>query len=308
MKILLNESQLKKLILTESNDIDYVSEILINYYVYNDKPNVKIDDKKLLWVFNQFIGIIDELKYYHINSEDFVNLNNIGFKKNGNIGYFDIGFGNFFENFETDVQNLELDETKLNIDNRSLSKIIKKFTELKHRKLGKGGEFGMAYDIGNDKVLKITTDKTEAVNSNKLIGKTPQHLAEVYDVKRYIGKDEKEYFIIILEKLKITKLINKYYIQINEILLKNLNKHISPKVIDFIRKKHPMAADFLEMMTKEGYDKTWSKYVDLIDDDTDVDYNEISDLSEWIKGSVTNQNNIKRTPPNYINRIIKSLL
>jgi hypothetical protein len=70
-----------------------------------------------------------------------------------------------------------------------------------------------------------------------------------------------------------------------------------------------MGADFLEMMTKEGYEKTWNKYNDLINDEgDDVDYNALSDLSEWIKGSVTNENNIRRTPPSYVNQIIKELI
>jgi len=150
MKIIITESQYNKLILENNND-DLFSEILFQYSTYNIDPNVKITDKKLLWVFNQFIGIIDELKFFKIKSDDFTNLNNIGYKQNGNIGYFDIGFGDFYEDFETDVQNLEIDETKLNINNITLSKIIRRFTELKYKKLGKGGEYGMAYNIGNNK-------------------------------------------------------------------------------------------------------------------------------------------------------------
>jgi 8-oxo-dGTP pyrophosphatase MutT (NUDIX family) len=68
-----------------------------------------------------------------------------------------------------------------------------------------GGSFGLAYDIGDNKIMKITTDKTEAVNSKKIINKKNKYLSNIYDVKtvkfKFLG-DEKKYYIIILEKLK----------------------------------------------------------------------------------------------------------
>lgn len=62
------------------------------------------------------------------------------------------------------------------------------------------GNFGYAYDIGNGKVLKITTDKSEAIESLKLQGKKLKRIANIYGVfkKEY---EDKLYYIIVLEKL-----------------------------------------------------------------------------------------------------------
>lgn len=84
-------------------------------------------------------------------------------------------------------QILNIFKEKLNIDNISY--------------LG-SGFFGDAYDIGNDRVLKITRDKTEAIESLKIKSKNLKHIANVYDVYQVKSKSEnKTYYIIILEKL-----------------------------------------------------------------------------------------------------------
>lgn len=66
------------------------------------------------------------------------------------------------------------------------------------------GDFGVAYDIGNDKVLKVTSDKSEAIENLKLIGKDLNYIAEPYSVQSITSKttDIPETYTIILEKLK----------------------------------------------------------------------------------------------------------
>jgi len=63
------------------------------------------------------------------------------------------------------------------------------------------GFFGSAFIIDNDRILKITTDKSEALNANKIKNKTTHFIAKVFDVRGFKFND-KEYFFIILEKVK----------------------------------------------------------------------------------------------------------
>src|ERR1035437_4627852 len=70
------------------------------------------------------------------------------------------------------------------------------------------GTYGYAYDIGNDKIMKITSDKSEAIESQKIKGKILKHLADVYDVYEIKPKEGSiipESYVIIMEKLKINE-------------------------------------------------------------------------------------------------------
>ena len=57
-----------------------------------------------------------------------------------------------------------------------------------------------AFEIDNNKVLKITKDKSEAVNSNKILNKNLNYIANIYEIYTF-NYDSDEYFVIILEKL-----------------------------------------------------------------------------------------------------------
>lgn len=65
------------------------------------------------------------------------------------------------------------------------------------------GEHGDAYLTEDDKVVKITTDKSEYDESRKLIGKTPTHLPIIYDCFTVESKRlTRPLWIIVLEHLK----------------------------------------------------------------------------------------------------------
>ncbi len=74
-----------------------------------------------------------------------------------------------------------------------------------------------------------------------------------------------------------------------------------------IRLKHPIVGDFIEYMTKNGYEKTWEKFMDKIDNEK-YDFNDISEISEWIQDSVTNNNHYSDEPPYYVLNLVKSLI
>ena len=64
------------------------------------------------------------------------------------------------------------------------------------------GSFGSAYDIGNNLVLKVTSDRSEAYENLSLIGKELKYIAEPYKVYSIKTEGDKDYYVIILEKLK----------------------------------------------------------------------------------------------------------
>jgi len=64
--------------------------------------------------------------------------------------------------------------------------------------LGKGSN-GVAYDIGSNRVLKVTTDISEAKASVSLIGKNFKNVVNIYRVWMY--KSIPDYFMIEQEKL-----------------------------------------------------------------------------------------------------------
>ena len=76
-----------------------------------------------------------------------------------------------------------------------LNKLTKHLGISKVAPLGQGTG-GFAYYIPNNRVLKITKDKTEAAEAFKIKGKKLKHLANVYDVYALHGKYEGTYVII----------------------------------------------------------------------------------------------------------------
>ena len=71
----------------------------------------------------------------------------------------------------------------------------------KHLKIGKvaplgNGTSGFAYYIPNNRVLKITKDKSEAAEAFKIKGKKIKHLANIFDVFALHGRYEGTYVII----------------------------------------------------------------------------------------------------------------
>lgn len=88
--------------------------------------------------------------------------------------------------------------------------------------IGEGGN-GYAVDLMNGKVLKITTDKSEAHYSNLLKNINSDNLVKVFTVKRVVSQYHSgELYIILMEKLD-TNLVNSV-------------KHI----IDYLHKSNPI--------------------------------------------------------------------
>lgn len=280
----------------------------LNHYSYHeDFEGVAIPQfksKREEWLFNQIVELISELNDNKLVTDDYRNTDNWGLKPNGDLAMFDLGFGNYFEEFDEDPKSLELHESKTLLD-----KILHALNIPSSTFIG-GGMFGFAHDIGDNKILKITKDKSEAINSTKIIGKTMKHIANIYDVKQFTSNDT-VYYVIILEKLKLDYSLKDLEESLKETFDEARNKNIPISVIDKIEKKHKEVAEFLRDMISIGYKETWDKWRDELEEKGlyDVyDFNDISDISNWISGSVTNFNEIDSEPPTYVLNDLNSLL
>ena len=150
-----------------------------------------------------------ELNKLNIKSTDFMTTKNLGYK-NGVLTYFDIGgcVVNEPQIPSQDVISLPegeelLDET---YDRKTADVIANKVAEMQGYNTPQyidGGLFGVAYDIGDNKILKVTKDNSEAHENLELIGKPLKYIAQPYKVFSIKAKEGgRETYVIILEKLK----------------------------------------------------------------------------------------------------------
>lgn len=264
----------------------------------------EIKDEKLKWIFYQLLDTIDELLINNIQTDDFMQYEHWGLKESGLFGIFDIGFGNDFEQFSTEPENFELQNGE-----DYLPQVLRKIG-VKHADFLGGQMNGSAYEIGDNKILKITKDKTEAINCQKIKGKKMTHIADVYLVKQFIMND-RYYYVIVLEKLNTNQPFEKWYNELEKIFNNSINKHFDSSIIKWIEKKHPEVSQFLNDMIVLGYEKTWEKWSDKLKDSdliNQYDWNDVSEISQWIKDSKDNNNDITDTPPHYVIDLIKKLI
>src|SRR5690606_4621684 len=141
----------------------------------------------------------------------------------------------------------------------------------------------------------------------KIMGKGTKHLAKIFDVK-FVRIGDMVYYVIVLEKLRTSDTIVKTFNEMNEVIIKNQNNNFKRDIIQYIGKKHPVVAEFLNYMYEFGYDKTWGKYKHFTQDHPQYDFNDVSEISEWIFGSVTNDNQHTDEAPEHIIDYVKKLI
>ena len=90
----------------------------------------------------------------------------------------------------------------------------------------------------------------------------------------------------------------------------SLSKHLNKSVIDNILKKQPIIGKFLQDIIKYGNSKTFEHWIDYLQKTNLInkyDFNDIAEIGEWISGSVTNDNPINDSPPEFITDLISNL-
>ena len=148
---------------------------------------------------------------------------NLGFNYDQyTVGEFDDTIPENFTKFAVkENNNMMIDEAIEELSKADADNIAIKVAQQKN--LGKPsylshGKHGYAYNIGSNKILKITTDISEAVESKKIQGKKNTYLSDIYGVYQIkYDVNDHIYYAVLEEKLK-TDL--RYF----KLLTDNLNK------------------------------------------------------------------------------------
>jgi len=94
-----------------------------------------------------------------------------------------------------------------------------------------------------------------------------------------------------------------------------VNNHIPQKEIEKI--KNPVIKNFLLDFIKYDYTDVWEKWLrnpdfqttnDMLEKTLDIDFNEVSDIGGWIKGSVNNDNDPEEEVPGFITQDLNKLI
>ena len=281
-----------------------LSKILRIYRQTGDLRGVripKVTDPKQIWMFKGLLNMVKELHENGIDTPDYGNPSNLGIKPSGSLGMFDMGFGNAFEDFDEDLERIVLEK------NTDILSKIKEIMGIKRSRYLGGGMFGYAHYIGNNTVMKITKDKSEAVNSRKVLGKKNKYLSNVYDVRAFKTARGEELYVIILEMLKTPKELPKIYEKLKSHVESQRNVHLDVSVLNNI--KDVIIRKFLMDIVKYGDRKGWEMNRENVKNynDKKIDFNDIQEIADWIKGSLSNQNDPTDEVPNYIIKDLKKL-
>lgn len=98
-----------------------------------------------------------------------------------------------------------------------IKKLLKKVLKTDFiKKLGEGA-YGSAFDIRDNKVLKITSDASEAFFANKLKGKKLENVYQIYEVYELTSQNKKsifyhnKFYVIICEKIFSSKKLKNFF-------------------------------------------------------------------------------------------------
>ena len=183
--------------------------------ILTDNSNINVSQADRENAYHFMMGLFEikkELIQLQIKSDDYSNLDNLGYK-DGILTYFDIGgcFNVVREPQLPPEDRIILPESKEVLDEVTIKKdVADSIANQVAQKYNYGmpkyidsGVFGAAYDIGNNMVLKVTSDRSEANENLELIGKPLKYIAEPYKVFSVKPKSgETEIYVIILEKLR----------------------------------------------------------------------------------------------------------
>ena len=163
--------------------IDYPD--LIDYYVYGYNEINNVDENNIKKYFSKnpedasfFYGILkiaEEAKQYNVESMDYLNPYNLGYKEDGSLGFFDLGFGNYHSSSNNKPIDIQIDERKLSSMEGSSTVNVK--TKCK---LGGQGNTSKACNQGdiNNLIIKpldesrrvLSPDDYKKITDNQIVG------------------------------------------------------------------------------------------------------------------------------------------
>lgn len=136
---------------------------------------------------------------------------------------------------------------------KNAEKLLKKGVDISSMiELG-AGSFGVAFDIGNQKVFKVTGDKSEAQASFSLIDKTYPNIVKVYDVFKF---QDSRFYGLILEKLTPLTVSEKFRFRdavegLHEVLEVNRGAFVDLKGSDWLSFKDYIMQEASENRTED---------------------------------------------------------
>lgn len=287
-------------------------ELIFNYQYYGKRtPEIEEVISKLegehKWLFLQLLDMMDEFRENNVQTQDLLNTANWGLKPSGDLAMFDIGFGKVNDDYEDSIEIMEATEEDIAEYTKMARYISEKlgFGDVKY--LG-AGSFGFAFEGPDNKVLKITKDKSEYINSKKIEGKNLKHAAIIYATYRYGG-----HYVILLEKLDTSKR-NELDSALGEVwdwFEDTRNQHLDYKLIPMIKHKNSIAGAFIEDLYKTkpgGEEQVWDKWSSKLSPEDSIDWNEVAEIPEWLKGSNLNTHNYREKPPQHVLSTVAKLL
>lgn len=141
---------------------DLIDDIALgqNYLYEENKHRIdnyfsKNNDDKMF--FDGLINIARETYLNGVESMDYVNSSNLGYNENGDLAFFDLGFGNYFKQSKNQPETMSVDEREMKYMPNSNSVEVKK--ECRISGTGSTSKACNQGDINNLNLSKINEDK-----------------------------------------------------------------------------------------------------------------------------------------------------
>lgn len=285
---------------------DDITQALLRISTNDNSYDINgISQEKIQWAQSEYDALINELENAPLRDgyRD-VHVGNMGLK-NGKLAVYDIQVYDYKRWREKKIRSIKIDE---NID----SDIKQDEFTYKEESLNyHHGQTDMRINMykGNKRVAyalyslyngKVYFQIIESIVKGYGYGTTlMKHLASIY------GYQNLERRSLTPDGVKMRARLDKYF---NYDYQEHINKHYKPEIINKIGIKHKLVAEFLTNMINMGYEATWEKWLSSGKLTKDYDWNEISEISFWIKNSKTNNHDIEESPPEYVDDFIKSLI
>ncbi len=263
------------------------------------------EDKKLNWLVTQIYSICKEGQKLNIAPDD-LKPANLGIK-NKKLIYIDFGasanrdaslvdaMGNSAEMNEDD--NWDNLKSKADIFHRGFyQRPLSVFLDILKNKLNLDiqsylgdGSWGVAFKTSDNKTVKITGDKSEAVEALKIKNNNLKHIPEIYAVHKLEIKNNLDVYVIIkdftLQNKKFKKFLYDLFAHLNGLV--NMFRDEYPK----FRYKFNERTTFLidSLLTGEISQKEWQQFSEYAINNTKHKYvpwllNQVYEIIEELRG------------------------